>query len=262
MNHCKRPYYYKYSIFIIAIFIIISCLTTGCTPITEREDYLEKDGFMALITSTELKTAKLIGIIGDANKKEDLVVPAEIDGYKITVISSNRMGSFFDRYKAKKIFIPGNNFYFSGEYILFPRAAKRILLSKDSDSYDRGFYHGEKISVNLETRDKFPYNIGYLYVAKTKLKEFEDKYLPLNEETFFFAANISYFYNFDDAPNDGYYWIDDLDEDQKIQTIPPNPTREGYEFGGWFIDNNCTTAFKFDTYIKGDMELNLYAKWI
>lgn len=47
-----------------------------------------------------------------------------------------------------------------------------------------------------------------------------------------YAANVSYFYNYEGAPNDGYYWLDDLEDGETIKYIPENPTREGYLFGG------------------------------
>lgn len=39
----------------------------------------------------------------------------------------------------------------------------------------------------------------------------------------------------------------------------PDPTREGYTFGGWYTDAGCTTAYEFSTPVTGD--LTLYAKW-
>ena len=42
-------------------------------------------------------------------------------------------------------------------------------------------------------------------------------------------------------------------------TKPADPTREGYTFGGWFTDKECTEAFDFDT--KVTKNLTLYAKW-
>lgn len=42
-------------------------------------------------------------------------------------------------------------------------------------------------------------------------------------------------------------------------TRPADPTRDGYAFGGWYTDTDCTTAYDFSTPVtKG---LTLYAKW-
>ncbi len=43
-------------------------------------------------------------------------------------------------------------------------------------------------------------------------------------------------------------------------TKPANPTKDGFGFGGWYIDSTCTTAFDFNTAI--DVSMTLYAKWV
>ncbi|MBR2967508.1 MAG: InlB B-repeat-containing protein, partial [Clostridia bacterium] len=89
-----------------------------------------------------------------------------------------------------------------------------------------------------------------------------------------FIANVSYLYNYDYAPNEGYYWVDSYNE-SIITFIPPEPEREGYSFDGWYKEEECINAWDFTTDITGKeikMEENkvydtyegiyLYAKWI
>ena len=100
-------------------------------------------------------------------------------------------------------------------------------------------------------------------------------------------ANVSYFYNYENAPNDNYYWIDDYEYGEKIEFVPPVPTRDGYTFGGWYKESECINAWDFgeDTLpevkytdvipyhqLRNDekkntdyriyQETKLYAKWI
>lgn len=42
-------------------------------------------------------------------------------------------------------------------------------------------------------------------------------------------------------------------------TLPENPQREGYDFDGWFLDENFETRFNFTT--MPDRSLTAYAKW-
>ncbi len=42
-------------------------------------------------------------------------------------------------------------------------------------------------------------------------------------------------------------------------TKPADPTKEGFQFAGWFTDEACTNAYDFDTPVTQDM--TLYAKW-
>ena len=44
-----------------------------------------------------------------------------------------------------------------------------------------------------------------------------------------------------------------------VLTKPVDPTREGYTFGGWYTDADCTKAYDFVTAVTADM--TLYAKW-
>jgi len=67
-------------------------------------------------------------------------------------------------------------------------------------------------------------------------------------------ANVSYYYNYENAPNGGFYWIDDYSNEYWIDDFngeiikypPENPTREGYEFMGWYKEAECTNKWNFD----------------
>ena len=48
-------------------------------------------------------------------------------------------------------------------------------------------------------------------------------------------------------------------EENSLVSMPSNPTKEGYNFGGWYQDMTFTTLFDFNTSITTD--LILYAKW-
>lgn len=43
-------------------------------------------------------------------------------------------------------------------------------------------------------------------------------------------------------------------------TKPTDPTRNGYAFGGWYVDAGCSKAYDFNTILTGD--ITLYAKWM
>jgi len=95
-----------------------------------------------------------------------------------------------------------------------------------------------------------------------------------------FLANIQFMYNYEEAPNEGNYWIDDLETGETLSYIPKDPTREGYTFGGWYADSECTTPYDFTApYVKKEVSIGdnttedrlyylenyptyIYAKWI
>ena len=88
-----------------------------------------------------------------------------------------------------------------------------------------------------------------------------------------YLANVSYYYNYDDAPNDGYYWIDNCEYGETIEYIPEQPIRDGCTFDGWYKEPECINEWNFETdtlpQTKRDeegkelyQETKLYAKWI
>ena len=86
-----------------------------------------------------------------------------------------------------------------------------------------------------------------------------------------FPANISYFFNYERNPNEGYFFVDLLEETGKLTPPPYNPHREGYTFEGWYKDAECTEAWDFAndevTIFFNEVgnrvyeEIGLYAKW-
>lgn len=46
---------------------------------------------------------------------------------------------------------------------------------------------------------------------------------------------------------------------EKIDEPPTDPTREGYDFAGWYTDEDCTEVYDFATPVTDNM--TLYAKW-
>ena len=86
-------------------------------------------------------------------------------------------------------------------------------------------------------------------------------------------ANVSYMYNYENCPNEGYYWGDSYDN-SLILFIPPKPEREGYVFDGWYKEAECINEWSFNVdktneelvitekkQYKEYLGIYLYAKW-
>ncbi len=80
-------------------------------------------------------------------------------------------------------------------------------------------------------------------------------------------------FNYADAPNDGYFFIQDYEYGETIEDTPYIPLREGYIFGGWYKETACINKWNFETDTlpktlyneHGEevyQETKLYAKWI
>ena len=86
-------------------------------------------------------------------------------------------------------------------------------------------------------------------------------------------ANTAYMFNYEGAPNDGYYFINDFGYGGLIEDTPYKPLRNGYKFGGWYKEPECINEWNFDSDTllaaeyddEGNPLLNdikLYARWI
>ena len=86
-------------------------------------------------------------------------------------------------------------------------------------------------------------------------------------------SNTSYLFNYEDAPNEGYFFINEFEHGGKIENTPYEPIREGYTFGGWYKESACTNEWNFDEDKLPEaehdedgnlkfVETKLYAKWI
>ncbi len=93
---------------------------------------------------------------------------------------------------------------------------------------------------------------------------------------FSYYPNIIYFYNFEASPNDGYYRADyysneELEKYPYIKYQQDKPSREGYEFDGWYKEPECINKWNFETdklpmdfsgAHNPEPSVKLYAKWI
>ena len=86
-------------------------------------------------------------------------------------------------------------------------------------------------------------------------------------------ANTAYMFNYENCPNDGYFFINDFEYGATIEKTPYEPIRDGYAFGGWYKESECINAWNFETdtlpqaqYDEQEREIyqetKLYAKWI
>ena len=190
----------------------------------------------------------LEGLTEKGNEQEILIIPSQFNGKKVklgTGYTSPAETDFKIRNNnIKKIYVPedvGDVYYISA-----PRKTKIFALSAH-------------ISPLAEP------DSGRLY----KNREAYEK----GFKNFECPANVSYKWNYEEAPNSGYYWIDDYDN-EIISYIPTDPTREGYIFGGWYKEPECINKWDFDTDIVPGTEWKsewiiaeyqetiLYAKWL
>lgn len=86
-------------------------------------------------------------------------------------------------------------------------------------------------------------------------------------------ANTAFMFNYENCPNDGYFFINDFEYGATIENTPYEPIRGGYTFGGWYKESACINAWNFESdtlpqTLYGEQEqefyqeTKIYAKWV
>lgn len=74
------------------------------------------------------------------------------------------------------------------------------------------------------------------------------------------SSRASYYFNYEDSPNEGLYRIGMEYEIGSDLTPPEDPTREGYQFNGWSSDAMTFIPYDLAT-SENDVDVQLYAHW-
>ena len=138
----------------------------------------------------------------------------------------------------------------------------------------------ERVIINNEGKcgnniryENYRNYVDYLSVNSRTFKIDEDgNKIPIVLD-YIRIANLQFLYNYDGALDKGYFWIDDIDNGEKVEVMPDTPEREGYTFGGWYTEEECVNKFDFNTVFNkpvlevgetypDDYVTYLYAKWV
>ena len=197
------------------------------------------------------------GLSEEGQEKETLVIPEYIDGINVVQLGKQGIGrKYFESDKLKKVFVPFSVVMKKNVFYYCYNLEKVILLSHEIGETSRS------------GADSF-YLTSYHYSEEENTTNFFRYYDGCN----YYFSNVSFMYNYDNAANDGYYWIDDCAYGERIEYIPEVPVREGYTFDGWFKESECVSKWNFETDTLPEAQYNedeeeiyketkLYAKWI
>ena len=252
-------------IFICLVIVLLSicCMGSRCqgrqTAPIEYGDF-----YYSIMTDEETgeQYVRLQGLTEQGQQKKYVIVPSEIDGINVRELNYQGGAWYFEGAlisdNLEKIYIPTDVIVMSISFMHCPMLNKVVMLDKKGlEMYDDR--EGIQVFIISDEYSLDDYGITNFY-----------KYIfPVNV----YFANVSFMYNYDEAENNGYYWIDDLDYGTKIEYIPENPEREGYAFDGWYKEPECENIWNFETdtlpeqVLTGDgkeiyQETRLYAKWI
>ena len=202
----------------------------------------------------------ILGLTDKGREQEYLVIPETIEGKKVVSLSYND-------YNTEKITKKYGDIKYSG--LQSDKLRKVFITPTVSVNYE-GFFQVSKNSIEvfyISNGTKLQDNAHHYTYYYTKDN---DEYKLRMEGR---AANVSYYYNYETASNDGYYWIDNYNYGEIIEYILENPIRDGYTFGGWYKESECINEWDFEIntlpqaqYNEDNQEIyqetKLYAKWI
>lgn len=222
----------------VVILFAMGMSMAGCRV----EDYLpeyENEYFRYAVRTNKDGTQEgyLIGFTELGAEQTALILPQEINGVPMVGFGYERqlgwgeekIGEFISE-NLKKLYIP---FVASKGFKDLPKA----------ESTCKGGYVVKWKNAFVES---FPF--GSDIVGFNILEDFINETMYNNYNR---LANLSYMYNYEGAEDGGYYWVDSYDNGL-VEFIPPEPTREGYRFGGWYKEPECITLWDFATDKTGD----------
>jgi hypothetical protein len=193
------------------------------------------------------------GLSDTGKEKEVIVIPAEIDGHPIVRVAKKyamKIGSaWLGSENIEKVFYVKYKKTDGGAFMSAINLSKIIII---------GIKEFCDLS-NSQGRIQIYYQNNYEITAGQYFN-------------YMHHADISYYYNYSDAPNNGYYWIDDYEYGGMITFVPPQVARDGYSFVGWYKEAECVNIWNFAEdrlpqaqYNEDDgiiyQETKLYARW-
>lgn len=254
---------------IIILLLVCTISLCGCGFYYVKTYYSGIFGYTKR-TSSECRIA---AINGQNNQLEAIEIPDYIDGYKVACVSAGDSEARYMKHDYVKRLYIGNVesiAAYDGSFLFDCENLERIVINKiDLPSMTfslTGTSENCVVAVPqeyLDTQTNLAYLIG------------EIKYYRM------VIANIEYHYNFEGSKNGDLYKIDFLRSSDEVPYKFADPVREGYKFGGWYTDEECTMLWDnsvnciFDepinTKVYKDNEneemelvtnkLKLYAKW-
>ena len=206
-------------------------------------------------------------------KKKNIILPKEINGrpYLLRFNGGALIGD------------AGTNAVFAGKmekvYIEYPgNYCEKRYKDEPACIWFTGDKYLKKVIVNIQNIRFRKNNLGpqpILFCYNYSLRSFacnQDENNNYIAKERLRLANIQFLYNYEEAPNEGYFWIDDIDNGEKMEVMPDTPEREGYTFEGWYNEKECINKFDFETVFnkpvlnEGDIYPEdyvtyVYAKW-
>ena len=186
----------------------------------------------------------ILELTDDAKTKDTIIVPDEIDGKPVVQIGMGGLGYSYS--------------------ILYGSTFTNLYLPKSLKTMTNHIeYNNRKIFIievdNFDFIDS-QYRDYPIYISEDLYNKYMEEKATISEDIKLYIANVEF------ISDDKTYFIADYDEGETITYVPEAPEKEGYEFGGWYKEEECENEWNFEedtfTLAEGQTVMKLYAKWI
>lgn len=281
---------------IVAVLLTIICFVmvftfAGCVSEADRVERKSiKDGYFKYYYIKKTDSYAIVGE-GDVPYPETLAIPAYYNGKEVTdvyyLINTGLM--YGNKYLGPSLlgvetvwfpytFIKQSQFFkFVDDYYNLS-GYKDVELGSPQKYFIVCNEHITRLST-IPKGGNYPKTLYFTPIFyKKSVYDSTDKYNYVCEWSSgkgrYQIANTSYMFNYEGAPNDGYFFINDFARGCLIEDTPYEPQREGYSFEGWYKEAECINKWNFendklpeatydeDGYITDFVEIKLYAKWL
>ena len=274
--------------------IALSCMTIFCaTGCVKTEDLFIEDGDFIYynLKNTSIKE-DCYAIVGTTEQglKENIYMPAYFRGKEVKYTSYVEYGIAggvdgwgMEVGNCKKLYF---NYCHESTLPYYIGSVEYAFFSKTEEDYCATAWG---ITCITKLRNSYVNTLLYENVKKyfakyphitdqTEINEYI--YMRTTERnnsvyiTTITKANTSYMFNYDNSPNNGYFFINNFESEGLIEDTPYEPIRKGYTFVGWYKEPECENIWNFEEdrlpkfeydsegYITNFVETKLYAKWI
>lgn len=277
--------------------IALSCMTIFCATSCKMEDRFIEDGDFIYYRTRGYEDEVCYAIVGTTEQgfKENVYVPTHYKGREIKFTNYYKAGYMGGAENYALELKNCRNLYFT--YLIhFPHmlgssfigSPENIYFINDGDTkFSIDFIWGTILGLESTTAyvSSFAYDKLKRYTSSEYNPEMfhevgNSKYIFNGNlgstlvERIFIKANVSYMFNYENSPNNDYFFINDFERGGLIENTPYEPIREGYTFGGWYKEPECIHKWNFATdklpkaeydengYVVDFVETKLYAKWI
>ena len=225
---------FKFSTCVVLCFILLTS-GVGCLHIKIPPKEYEEREVGDFIVWFYKDYCEIYGTTEEGNNKRFLVIPEYIDGVRVDVLGFRSLAGALDMSSYDSIACPRidssalEKIYFESPINFYPSFGDGYMKCPNL----------KKVMYPISNQRSNEIRGCAIYFPRLKYEKGSHGYGK-------HPANISYYYNYEGAKDDGYYWVDDCDYGEKIEYIPKDPEREGYTFGGWYKEPECINEWDFE----------------